>query len=95
MMKYHHSLILTHKQDEHMINSLLNTVPNKHQTLLIPGTCGGCKSFELDANQTELAQVKCKNQGSGFLGQAVGILGINGCTSYEQKEQAPEGFVLV
>lgn len=78
-----------------MINTLLNTVPNKKQTMLIKGTCGGCKSFEVSENQTELAQVTCKNEGSKFVGQEVGVLAINGCTSYEQKEKAPEGFVLL
>jgi hypothetical protein len=63
--------------------------------MVIPGTCGGCKSFELAPNQTELATVPCSNKASKFHGQAVGILGINGCTNYEKKASVPEGFNMI
>lgn len=62
---------------------------------MIKGTCGACKSFEVAPNETELAGVQCSNKDSKYHGTKPGILQVNGCANYEQKQQAPEGFVLV
>jgi hypothetical protein len=65
---------------------------------MIKGTCGGCKSFEVAPNQKDLSQIQCSNKESAHFGTKPGMLSpvdINGCTSYEPKEKAPEGFSLL
>lgn len=65
---------------------------------LVKGTCGGCAHYLIADNQKDLANVPCSNEKSVLYGAETGVLGVpdmNGCTSYEPKDKAPEGFVLV
>ncbi len=64
-------------------------------TWMINGTCGGCKSFEVAPNQKDLSNVQCSNKESEHFGTTPGMMAINGCSNYEPKDKAPEGFVLV
>lgn len=69
--------------------------PFRKPIMMIAGTCGGCKGFPLEANQTELANVQCVKKESSYLGKATGFLGMVDCGTYEKRDTAPEGFNFI